>query len=342
MIYSKKIITRVFILNQFFSLYGSLEQSITAHAILLHEYNDYKIYLSEHNNAHINAPIKKGLDSFNTQHIGILSYDHCTIVVKDTPNHIIAGAICDICRSNIIGEIGEFNGIWVKEQYKNKGIEIVIMNTLLDHIRKKNCSVVQIEAYGIQNNSKIKEFYQQFGFKTDAVIPEIDTIETYIMRLSLKNHIKAAAPEIAYNLEIHTHRNDNSDIIEKELKKARHKECSIITDQPYTIFITSIEGKIIGGAIGSILEYKNSGKSCKTSTVWVDEQYRNNGLGTKIINEVITYAINKQCKNIHLETYEWQAKPFYEKRGFNVVATAPNVQKMRNLEQYYMRKDLLE
>lgn len=323
-----------------FSFGSSIKQSITDSVLLHHHDNDYKMYLNESDNSYLNALIKNGVDSFDVQKRGTITYDHCTIIVKDTFTNIIAGATCDICRSPAIGEICEFNGIWVDEQYKNKQLETYIMNSLLDYITHKNCSIIQIEVHGIQNKSETKKFYETFGFITDATVPELENVETYIMRLPLHKRILVESPPILHTLELKTIRNKQSDIIEQKLNHHSHKNCSIISEQPYTIFITTIDEKIIAGVTGKIIEYAHLGKSCKTSAMWVDEKHRRHGLGTKIMDELTQYAKNNNCKNMHLETYEWQAKPFYEKCGFVTVATAPNVQKMRGLEQYYMRKDL--
>lgn len=302
--------------------------------------NDYTFHLTESNNPKINNPITNGLDSFNTKKIGVINFDHCTIVVKNKKNKIIAGAKGDICRSHAIGEVCEFNGIWVDEQYKNQNIDTYIMNTFLDYITHKNCSIIQIEVHGIRNKSKEKKFYEKFGFVTDATVPELGNIDTYIMRLPLHNRIVLPSPPIPYKLRLKISRSKHDDEIDKRLHSSSNTACSVVSEQPYTIFVTSTKNKIIAGTIGQIIEYKNMGKSCKISTVWVDEKHRQCGLGKEIMNATINYAKNKKCQNIHVETYEWQAKPFYEKCGFTTVAVAPNVQKMRGLEQYYMKKIL--
>jgi ribosomal protein S18 acetylase RimI-like enzyme len=309
-------------------------------ACLLHQCDNYKIYLTESKDSKINDPIVNGLDSFNAEKTGFIKFDHCTIVIKDQHKKAIAGATCDICRSPVIGEVCEFNGIWVDEQYKNKNLDTYIMNNMLDYIAHKKCSIMQTEVHGIQGKSTTKQLYEKFGFTTDSTVPELGNIETYIMRLHLDKRIAVPSLPIAYTVRLKTSRNKHSNTIDKHIHNSSHAACSIISEQPYTIFITSHKDKIIAGAIGHIIEYAHIGKSCKVSTVWVDTNQRKKGLGKKIMDEVTNYAMNKKCKNIHLETYEWQAKPFYEKCGFRTVAVAPNVQKMHGMEQYYMRKTL--
>ncbi len=334
------MIVRIVLITLSCSFLCSIASIKKTDAYPLHQFNNYKIYLTESKDPKINDPIVNGLDSFNTEKTGIIKFDHCTIVVKDKHKKAIAGATCDICRSPAIGEVCELNGIWVDKQYKHKNLDTYIMNRLLDYVTHKKCSIIQTEVHGIHNNSEAKKFYETIGFVADATVPELGNIETYIMRLPLDKRIIVKSSPIPYKTRLKTSRNKHSNAIDKHIHNSTNEACSIISEQPYTIFVTSNKDKIIAGAIGHILGYKHIGKSCKVSTVWVDENHRNKGLGKKIMDEVSTYATNKKCKNIHLETYEWQAKPFYEKCGFKMVAVAPNVQKMHGMEQYYMKKIL--
>lgn len=342
MMYAKQMLYYccfIFVYSSFFSTFTFTKQAI--HSILLKQCdNNYNLYLTESDNPKINAPIIQGLDSFDTQKRGDIASDHCTIIIKNKKKQVIAGATCDICRSKSIGEVCELNGIWVDPKYKNQNIDRYIMHTLLDYITKKHCSIIQTEVHGFQDKSETKKFYEKFGFTTDAIVPELGNVETYIMRLPLNKHIIVKPSPIQYKLRLKTSRNKHSNTIDKQLHISSNTTCSVISEQPYTIFITSDKNKIIAGAIGQIIEYARIGKSCKISTIWVDENHRKKGLGKKIMDELTNYATNKNCKNVHLETYEWQAKPFYEKCGFSTVAIAPNVQKMKAMEQYYMMKTL--
>lgn len=329
-------------LGCFLSSFASTEQrtSFIKDSTLLKRYdNGHQAYLNESNNSIIKSTINNGLESFNTDTIGIVSCDHCTIIVKNEFGKVIAGCTSDICKSKSIGEICELHGVWVKKQYRNQGIGTQIINKLINYVASKKCSLIQSEIHGIKDKSKAKKFAEKVGFTSAATIPVINNIETYIMRLPLNTHIFAAPNPSKYplHLKISSH-TTSGNIINKQIDVHYKSACSVKTEDPYAIFIISDNGKIIAGAIGTIVEYKQRGKCCKTSAVWVDKQERGHGLGTKLMDELSHYATNKGCTFIQLETYEWQAKAFYDKCGFITVATTPNVQKMRGQEQYYMRK----
>lgn len=52
--------------------------------------------------------------------------------------------------------------------------------------------------------------------------------------------------------------------------------------------------------------------------IFVNEIFRNNGIGSKLINAAIDLAKMRKCKGIHLDTFEFQARDFYIKQGFHV------------------------
>jgi GNAT superfamily N-acetyltransferase len=53
----------------------------------------------------------------------------------------------------------------------------------------------------------------------------------------------------------------------------------------------------------------------------VDKAYRGQGWGTRLMEQVEQVARDRHCHTIWLDTYSFQARPFYEKLGFSVFAT---------------------
>lgn len=74
--------------------------------------------------------------------------------------------------------------------------------------------------------------------------------------------------------------------------------------------------KLIGGAVGIIkfgwyfLE-----------ELWIDENYRGKDIGRELIKSIEKCAINNNAIGVRMETWNFQAKGFYEKMGYNVYAT---------------------
>ena len=81
-------------------------------------------------------------------------------------------------------------------------------------------------------------------------------------------------------------------------------------------FLVYDDENLIGGAIGFI-KYK----WYFLDLLYVDEKYRGNNIGTSLINEIEKVAKKKNLIGVRMETWDFQAKDFYEKNGYEVYAT---------------------
>lgn len=71
---------------------------------------------------------------------------------------------------------------------------------------------------------------------------------------------------------------------------------------------------------------------------YVDENFRNQKIGTKLIEQVALYATKNNCNFIFLETMSFQAAGFYKKLGFEEEFIRNH--HSHNCKMYYMRKEL--
>jgi len=99
------------------------------------------------------------------------------------------------------------------------------------------------------------------------------------------------------------------------------------------IFSRDGSARIIGGICGNTW-----GGVCEIRQFWVDESHRHQGLGTRLLRAAELEARRRGCRQILLMTFSFQAPGFYEREGFEVVATiAEHPRGHRNL---LMRKRL--
>ena len=79
-----------------------------------------------------------------------------------------------------------------------------------------------------------------------------------------------------------------------------------------TFLFSAMDGsKFVGGISGNV--YWNG---LEIDTLWVDEDYRGQGLGVKLLNEAENYAIDNGAVIAFLKTVN--ANLFYEKYGYQV------------------------
>ena len=78
-------------------------------------------------------------------------------------------------------------------------------------------------------------------------------------------------------------------------------------------FLAYDDNKLIGGAIGFI-KYD----WYFLDMLYINEEYRKRKIGTNLINEIEDFARKEKLIGIRTDTWDFQAKEFYEKMGFKL------------------------
>ena len=81
-------------------------------------------------------------------------------------------------------------------------------------------------------------------------------------------------------------------------------------------------GKLIAGLDACITAFK----ILYVSTVFVDENYRRQGVGEMLIREMEKRALTMGVNTIRLDTFNWQGKDFYEALGYTCVGQYENAE----------------
>ncbi len=98
--------------------------------------------------------------------------------------------------------------------------------------------------------------------------------------------------------------------------------------------------RVIVDTYGDIIAGINSKMYCWNclyiDVLWVKEEYRKEGLGSKILNEIEKVAKDKGCYLIHLDTFDFQAKDFYLKHGYDIFGILDECPQKH--KRYFMKK----
>ena len=92
-------------------------------------------------------------------------------------------------------------------------------------------------------------------------------------------------------------------------------------------------GRTVAGICGNTW-----GGVCEIRQFWVEESQRHRGLGRRLYEAAEQEARKRGCTQIVLMTFSFQAPMFYERNGFEVVATIDD--HPRGHRNYLMRKRL--
>jgi GNAT superfamily N-acetyltransferase len=85
--------------------------------------------------------------------------------------------------------------------------------------------------------------------------------------------------------------------------------------QPLAVFARERDGTLVGGAHGQV-----NWNWLFVSLLWVASAHRHGGLGSRILRALEDAARERGCESAHLDTFSYQAKPFYERHGYSVFA----------------------
>jgi GNAT superfamily N-acetyltransferase len=77
------------------------------------------------------------------------------------------------------------------------------------------------------------------------------------------------------------------------------------------VFVRDTTGRVVGGLLGHL-----KWKWVYVAKLWLPDELRGHGVGTRVMRAVEEYARHQGCHGIYLDTFEYQALPFYEKLGY--------------------------
>ena len=84
-----------------------------------------------------------------------------------------------------------------------------------------------------------------------------------------------------------------------------------------TIAARDATGKLIGGLVADL---QPGWKWMHVHRLWVDESHRRAGIGRLLLETAEREAQKRGCLHVGVDTFEFQARGFYEKQGYSVYA----------------------
>ncbi|MEW9094616.1 MAG: GNAT family N-acetyltransferase [Clostridiaceae bacterium] len=93
-------------------------------------------------------------------------------------------------------------------------------------------------------------------------------------------------------------------------------------------------GEIIGGVLACLALWH----ILSIDTLWVKKEFRNQGVAKQLLSLVETEARNMGCHIVYLSTYDFQAKDFYLKNGYEIFGVLEDCPKEHKL--YHLSKRL--
>ena len=102
---------------------------------------------------------------------------------------------------------------------------------------------------------------------------------------------------------------------------------------PVNFFVQDDRGETRGGLLGGIW-----GGWLHIAYLWIDEAVRRQDWGTRLMDQAEAYARDRSCQWVSLDTHSFQARPFYEARGYEVFGMLDDYPKGH--KKFFLKKKL--
>ena len=100
------------------------------------------------------------------------------------------------------------------------------------------------------------------------------------------------------------------------------------------VYARDENGVMTGGLIGT-----RKGDWLNIDFLWVSEGARGSGLGSQVINAAEEEARRQGCRHALVDTASFQARPFYEKQGYELTMTLDDFP-YPGIQRHYLSKAL--
>jgi GNAT superfamily N-acetyltransferase len=102
---------------------------------------------------------------------------------------------------------------------------------------------------------------------------------------------------------------------------------------PLVLSVRGDDGRVVAGLVGD-----TRWTWLFVSLLWVDESCRGTGLGKNLIATAETEARKRGCRHAYLDTFSFQARPFYEALGYTLFGELEEFPPGQR--RYFLRKKL--
>ena len=102
---------------------------------------------------------------------------------------------------------------------------------------------------------------------------------------------------------------------------------------PLAVFARDAKGNLVGGVHGHV-----NWTWLHVALFWISAEARRQRLGSSLLQAIEAAAIERGCTQAHLDTFSYQARPFYERHGYTLFATLEDYPPGH--QRFFLRKAL--
>ena len=247
--------------------------------------------------------------------------------IADKDGNIIAGCVAYIYQWGCL----YVDDLWVDEKYRRQELGSNLLQTVEEEARNRGCYISYLDTGDFQ----AKPFYLKHGYTIFGTIKNHPVGHECYVLFKRFDKEQAKRPCCIINYEISDGNEEDGEYIDDKLYEynlpflnPKHDYIKInrkLVDENGRV-VAAIMAGLLGTDVGLIWK------------IWVDEEYRGQGLGTLLLKHYEKKAKEKGAtKFIAEEIYDWNVD-FFLKNGYKVVGELSDLPK--GYSYYVVDKDL--
>ena len=248
--------------------------------------------------------------------------------ITDAEGNIIAGSLLGIDR----WKCGDLDILWVDERYRRRGLGSLLIRNAERVFREKGCYVSALGTFSFQ----ARPLYEKHGYTVWGTVenwPRGYANYSLYKRLDRpsRDYVPSKPlPEAEYPIQPGS--KEDGEFIVKGL--VAHNDSfapGVREEEKLSRKLTDAEGRLVAGIIADIADWDDL-----FLNIWVEEPFRGQGLGTRLLREVEQEAREKGAYLALIWCFDWQME-FFRKRGYTVCSVAEDFPRGHTF--YCLRKD---
>ena len=249
--------------------------------------------------------------------------------VTDSAGNIIAG--CNLLIN--CWRVADLDILWVEEKYRKQGIGSALIRKAERTAREKGCHFMTLGTFDFQ----ARPLYEKFGFLVCGTIEDCPTKSHthYDMIKRLDDFSDEGISPVSCTFEIQSGNEDDAEYIDDKLVEYNWSQVPAVHD--FEFIGRKIQGDkdepIAAGFAGV-----NFWNIAFVEMLWVDEPYRNQGIGSRLLSDIEQEAKNNGACIVMIDARDWNVE-FLKKFGYTVYCTLEDYP--NGYSKYKLQKRLL-
>ncbi len=231
--------------------------------------------------------------------------------VTESDGNIIAG--CNLIIN--CWKVADLDILWVEEKYRKQGIGSALIREAERAAREKGCHFMTLGTFDFQ----ARPLYEKFGFSVCGTIEDCPTKghTHYDMIKQLDDSSDEIVIADPCAFEIQSGDEDDAEYIDDKLVEYNWSQVPAVHD--FEFIGRKIQGDkdepIAAGFAGV-----NFWNIAFVEMLWVDEPYRNQGIGSRLLSDIEQEAKNNGACIVMIDARDWNVE-FFKKFGYTVYCT---------------------